>query len=83
MRLQPKNSKQNKQNQKMQHGESISDDYPQPLNVLQENVTDALIISFNVRVWSTLPEKTSKKLVCGVTQSPLGVTKELLFSTQL
>lgn len=48
MRLQPKNSKQNKK--KTQHGESIRDDYLQPLNVLQENVTYALIISFNVRV---------------------------------
>lgn len=28
----------------------IRGDYPQPLNVLQENVTDPLIISFNVRV---------------------------------
>lgn len=51
-------------------GELIKVDYPQPLNVLQENVTDPLIISFNMCVGSTLPEKkTRKKSVPAVTYS--------------
>lgn len=31
--------------------------YPQTLNVLQENVTNSLIVSFNVGVRTTLPKK--------------------------
>lgn len=42
---------------KKEIGELIKDDYPQPLNVLQENVTDPLIISFDMCVGSTLPKK--------------------------
>lgn len=42
--------------------ELIKDDHPQPLNVLQENVTDPLIISFNMCVGSTLPEKGQEKI---------------------
>lgn len=47
---------------KKEIGELIKDDYPQALNVLQENVTDPLIISFDMCVGSTLPEKGQEKI---------------------
>lgn len=47
---------------KKEIGELIKDDYPQPLNVLQENVTNPLIISFDMCVGSTLPEKGQEKM---------------------
>lgn len=47
---------------KKEIGELIKDDYPQALNVLQENVTNPLIISFYMCVGSTLPEKGQEKM---------------------
>lgn len=48
--------------QKKEIGELIKDDHPQALNVLQENVTDPLIISFDMCVGSTLPEKGQEQI---------------------
>lgn len=56
--------------------------YLQTLNVLQENVTNSLIISFNVRVGTALPEienEIGPCFTCSNICSPVDVRAELLF----
>lgn len=59
--------------------------YPQTLNVLQEDVADSLIVSFNVRVGATLPGTRLNLVSLAVTlvdvRTELGLLPSLLHVT--